>query len=201
MTAFVGRIRNTQSIPQFNWWDFFFNTQQQTTIPPYQQPIPSAPLEGPTENFTPQSFDTNKIMHYEVEQKILDIAYSVLRSHNIDPDKIPARVVADYSEKIQIAMRRLRDTMNTTGRNHIWKHEAEQIMNQELQSVIDKIHYRGETCSICLENYRTGQRVGLLSCGHVFHKDCIYKWLNNYQKTCPLCRAANVIVSQQENVH
>lgn len=194
MTTFIGRIRNTQNAPQYNWWDFFFNVQQQI-IPPYQ-PSPSAPLEEPIQ----QSFDTNKIMHYELEQKILDVAYSVLRSHNIDPDKVPARVVADYSEKIQAAMRRLRDTMNATGRDHVWKNEAEQIMSQELQSVIDKIRYRGEQCSICLENYRTGQRVGLLSCGHVFHKDCVYNWLNNYQKTCPLCRANNVIVSQIENV-
>jgi hypothetical protein len=64
---------------------------------------------------------------------------------------------------------------------------------------VDKINYKGETCSICLDNYRPKQRVGILSCGHVFHKDCIYQWLG-YQKTCPLCRAENVIVAQMEDV-
>ena len=41
------------------------------------------------------------------------------------------------------------------------------------------------TCSICLEECKTSTKQ--LTCGHVFHKKCINKWLNK-KKTCPLCR-------------
>lgn len=56
-----------------------------------------------------------------------------------------------------------------------------------------------ESCAICLDGYKIGDKTGLLSCNHMYHKDCIYTWLKT-SKTCPLCRAQNVIVSQQKTV-
>ena len=58
---------------------------------------------------------------------------------------------------------------------------------------------KDEICAICLDGYKVGERTGLLSCNHLYHKDCIYTWLNT-SKSCPLCRAQNVIVSQQKTV-
>jgi hypothetical protein len=56
-----------------------------------------------------------------------------------------------------------------------------------------------DSCSICLGNYNSQERVGQLGCGHVFHNDCIRSWLE-YQKNCPLCRSENVIVAKIETV-
>jgi len=69
----------------------------------------------------------------------------------------------------------------------------------EINTIINKIKYIGEMCVICQDNYKSGERVGILSCGHTYHKDCIYTWLD-HQKTCPLCRANGVIVSKQEDI-
>ncbi|KAI3442382.1 uncharacterized protein J3R85_001121 [Psidium guajava] len=46
-----------------------------------------------------------------------------------------------------------------------------------------------KTCSICLVDYEGEDLVSKLHrCGHVFHLDCIERWLERSQFTCPLCR-------------
>eukprot|EP00878_Enallax_costatus_P023827 GHUV01025379.1.p1 GENE.GHUV01025379.1~~GHUV01025379.1.p1 ORF type:complete len:184 (+),score=60.34 GHUV01025379.1:889-1440(+) len=46
-------------------------------------------------------------------------------------------------------------------------------------------------CSVCLGSYKEGQLVTTLSCGHAYHRDCIYPWLlqQGRQATCPMCKA------------
>lgn len=44
-----------------------------------------------------------------------------------------------------------------------------------------------ETCPICLVEYEDGDEVRTLSCGHLFHKDCIDQWLSEHT-SCPGCR-------------
>ena len=55
-----------------------------------------------------------------------------------------------------------------------------------------------EQCSICLENLSfekfnndidDSKRVLLMPCSHLFHKDCIVRWLET-SHMCPLCRSA-----------
>ena len=48
-----------------------------------------------------------------------------------------------------------------------------------------KIEY--PACSICLMDINEGQKTILLPCGHMFHDECVTKWLNIHN-TCPLCR-------------
>ena len=48
-----------------------------------------------------------------------------------------------------------------------------------------KVEY--PACSICLMDINEGQKTILLPCGHMFHDECVTKWLNLHN-TCPLCR-------------
>lgn len=43
-----------------------------------------------------------------------------------------------------------------------------------------------ELCSICLDVIHAEQ-LRILSCGHLFHKDCIKQWFA-FTRKCPLCR-------------
>jgi len=45
-------------------------------------------------------------------------------------------------------------------------------------------------CSICLGDLDYGDRVGDLSCGHVFHSDCLKSWIQRRKNHCPLCKTA-----------
>ncbi|KAK4739339.1 hypothetical protein R3W88_003036 [Solanum pinnatisectum] len=50
--------------------------------------------------------------------------------------------------------------------------------------------YIDETCSICLVEFDKEHVVCQLPrCNHVFHMECIEKWLERCQFTCPLCRS------------
>jgi hypothetical protein len=42
-------------------------------------------------------------------------------------------------------------------------------------------------CIICLENYKKGDKISILSCDHYYHTDCLNEWLNKKEE-CPLCR-------------
>ncbi|XP_042483954.1 RING finger protein 44-like [Macadamia integrifolia] len=44
-----------------------------------------------------------------------------------------------------------------------------------------------ETCMICMDEYVRGVDVARLPCSHLFHGECIFKWLE-CKNSCPLCR-------------
>lgn len=43
-------------------------------------------------------------------------------------------------------------------------------------------------CSICQEEFAVDQMIKRTPCGHYFHETCLGNWLENYAKSCPLCR-------------
>lgn len=43
------------------------------------------------------------------------------------------------------------------------------------------------TCSVCLEEFFKGCEVVCMPCAHIFHEDCIKKWLRT-SHYCPVCR-------------
>ncbi|KAJ9169907.1 hypothetical protein P3X46_018051 [Hevea brasiliensis] len=44
-------------------------------------------------------------------------------------------------------------------------------------------------CSVCLTQFEPESEINCLSCGHLFHKVCLEKWLDYWNITCPLCRS------------
>ena len=59
---------------------------------------------------------------------------------------------------------------------------------------IDGIH---DSCSVCLDEFKSGEVIRVLPCTHPFHRDCVDKWL--YKKhTCPLCKF-DIIKGEHEN--
>ncbi|XP_006658292.2 RING-H2 finger protein ATL70-like [Oryza brachyantha] len=45
-------------------------------------------------------------------------------------------------------------------------------------------------CPVCLESYGERDVLRVLpACGHLFHRECIFKWLRQ-RPTCPVCRTS-----------
>lgn len=45
------------------------------------------------------------------------------------------------------------------------------------------------SCAICLTDYEKGVKVCYLdTCHHLFHEECIKKWLSEFNHKCPVCR-------------
>ncbi|KAI6692482.1 hypothetical protein NL676_020192 [Syzygium grande] len=52
-----------------------------------------------------------------------------------------------------------------------------------------KISEASLECAVCLSNFKDDETLRLIpKCNHVFHPDCIDKWLASHT-TCPVCRA------------
>ena len=71
------------------------------------------------------------------------------------------------------------------------KKEANNLVVIELtQVVVAEPVDITETCSICLEVFNKGDKLGTLPCGHKhFHKKCIEEWMKiSGNKSGPLCR-------------
>lgn len=47
--------------------------------------------------------------------------------------------------------------------------------------------YSNDSCSVCLEEYKEGEPLLQLTCGHVYHQECIDLWLKE-NCVCPCCR-------------
>ncbi|KAJ8348847.1 hypothetical protein SKAU_G00274360 [Synaphobranchus kaupii] len=44
-----------------------------------------------------------------------------------------------------------------------------------------------DTCAVCIEAYKPGDVLSILTCNHFFHKTCIEPWLLEH-RTCPMCK-------------
>lgn len=65
------------------------------------------------------------------------------------------------------------------------------LTKQELSMIpfknYSKYKYNGQDeCSICRDNYQNGEKIKELPCGHIYHINCIDKWLEQERK-CPCC--------------
>ena len=53
--------------------------------------------------------------------------------------------------------------------------------------VVEK-HFENNECIICLEPMIINDKVKILECGHMYHYDCINKWIEKKGEiNCPLC--------------
>ncbi|KAL3617914.1 hypothetical protein CASFOL_038235 [Castilleja foliolosa] len=52
-------------------------------------------------------------------------------------------------------------------------------------------HVETEPCSICREEYNDNEVLGILECGHDFHKECIKQWLVQ-KNVCPICKTTGL---------
>jgi len=53
--------------------------------------------------------------------------------------------------------------------------------------VIKDLLQQQQECYICQENFEIGEKISVLPCSHLFHVDCVMKWLKEHN-TCPVCR-------------
>ncbi|KAK0425137.1 hypothetical protein QR680_009053 [Steinernema hermaphroditum] len=67
---------------------------------------------------------------------------------------------------------------------------------EEIQKCTEKVAFvkaegvpeeEEERCTVCLMSFESGEELRSLQCSHLFHVDCIDRWLI-YNKTCPVCR-------------
>ena len=43
-------------------------------------------------------------------------------------------------------------------------------------------------CTICQDAFENGDNLIVLVCGHLFHEDCVERWLKESKSQCPICK-------------
>lgn len=80
----------------------------------------------------------------------------------------------------------------TSKRISIW----DKTLNTEKIKIDKKSNLFSVDCSICLSKLKNKSLLKVTSCGHMFHKKCLEKYISTIQTSgtvplCPLCRSGN----------
>ncbi|XP_015899589.3 receptor homology region, transmembrane domain- and RING domain-containing protein 1 isoform X2 [Ziziphus jujuba] len=82
--------------------------------------------------------------------------------------------------------------LNSRGRNHVPKTVDSKMVEALPCFVFSSAHlsdlHAGETCAICLEDYKDGEILKVLPCQHEFHSSCVDSWLTKWGTFCPVCK-------------
>lgn len=176
-TVFVARIKqgSVQKLSTTTNSDWISDLNQILTT---SQQLP--------QTITQYSYDT--IYKSELDNQAILMADVVLAEKGYCQDLLPARVISDYGDAIKKIIRDAKTKMDDFGRQYLSYKELKKIAKINLKPIINKIEFRGETCSICLCEFSSDEELGFLQCGHFFHKDCIKQSLKKSGLKCPLCR-------------
>ena len=93
--------------------------------------------------------------------------------------------------RINIFMERIMNELNGFGENDNYNELTRPLNDVELQEVKSEIFQErlsGVSCSVCFSDILSNERVvNMKYCRHVFHSDCIKKWMK-VKPECPICR-------------
>ena len=105
--------------------------------------------------------------------------------------RLPIEVFTRPCDLAKESVKKLRNKLRQRGVD-----TSQCIEKKELVAKLTDTDSSGESCCICVEQYRGGDLLRVLpACGHLFHVSCIDKWI--YQTAekeqaicCPLCKKA-----------
>lgn len=69
-----------------------------------------------------------------------------------------------------------------------WKSKCDRVINRMPLSFYDE-SCRNDCCVICLNDFSPDEAVKELKCKHLYHPECIDKWLKE-KDTCAICKAS-----------
>ena len=91
--------------------------------------------------------------------------------------------IMDYYTELRACGNTLKDKSLKYTIKYLYKCVLKQLTN----FVYEETPNQANDCAVCLEEFKNGNNVTKLKCGHLFCSDCIEKWLSN-SITCPCCR-------------
>jgi hypothetical protein len=108
-----------------------------------------------------------------------DSIYVAIKINKDDPNNLEIICALDYEDII----------INKIDENILneFNEKFSNVSEKEKEGIIkDKEH---DTCIICLGSYKENENiVRLKNCVHIYHRECIYQWLQQGNNFCPMCK-------------
>ena len=119
----------------------------------------------PHNNFVNNFVNINDNDESKIEQDIIDQLYP-------DPDKMTYEQLLELEENVGSVSKGLT------------KNQIKKIP----KVIYNKYRFSDEDnkCVVCQYEFKNGEEVTQLPCGHLFHSDCVDTWLSK-NKVCPMC--------------
>jgi len=96
----------------------------------------------------------------------------------------------DYERLIQ-------EFLRNDPNNHGPAPASEQSINKLKEFEFASGICKNSECSVCQDDYKTGDKCVSLPCEHNYHKDCVVEWLKRHD-SCPICRKPISTPSKQQ---
>ncbi|PON94770.1 43kDa postsynaptic protein [Trema orientale] len=128
------------------------------------------------------TIEKRSVIPHQLFQELLGAGQPLPRSSTLDP--IDLEYFGATEEETQRAL------MESASETVFGSVPAAKSAVEALERLIyeyDTVESNEVTCVICLENILTGSRLIRIPCSHLFHEDCVHKWLET-SHNCPLCR-------------
>ena len=116
-------------------------------------------------------FNSNNNDESKIEQDIIEQLYP-------DPDKMSYEQLLELEEKVGNVSKGLNKAQIKKIPKFIYHKNA----NKNIDS----------KCVVCQYDFKNGDTLTKLNCGHVFHSDCVGTWLEN-NKICPMCHKEIIV--------
>ncbi|XVE87445.1 hypothetical protein DITRI_Ditri18aG0118100 [Diplodiscus trichospermus] len=100
----------------------------------------------------------------------------------------PLAVMAAFLVIVFIATRSLSDWRRRSSVKTVDTKMVEALPRVSFSSARLSQCSTGETCAICLEDYKDGEILKVLPCQHDFHSSCVDSWLTKWGTFCPVCK-------------
>jgi len=117
------------------------------------------------------NYNNNNNDESKIEQDIIEQLYP-------DPDKMTYEQLLELEEKVGNVSKGL----NKAQIRKIPKFIFQKNKNKNIES----------KCVVCQYDFKNGDTLTKLNCGHVFHSDCVGTWLEK-NKVCPMCHKEIVV--------
>lgn len=127
-------------------------------------------------------FCINRYRRHRFEREIMEID---TRQRNYNQFQTRDRIARQ--ELIESILRQLQQLqVDVQAQTPLGKERTQQLPTKRFSKLN---HQETETCAICVEDFKEGDRLRVLPCDHSFHIKCIDEWLVNHSDLCPLCKA------------
>ena len=195
-----GKSNTNIRIPSnnFNYYDPFddiINSGLSNFI--FEDILPNRNIQRINPNFNPGDYEdyyeNNNVNHLIRGTNINNINNFGMLNNNVDDSTAEQDIIDQlYPDPDKMTYEQLLELEEKVG--SVSKGLSKKQIKKIPKIIYNKNKFKGDDnkCVVCQYEFKNGENVTKLSCGHLFHSECVDTWLSK-NKVCPMCHKEIII--------